>query len=224
MNVLQESAIRFGFETHTKITFGREPQCITMRRRAYLKTAATVSATTIPGLAGCTAPGDSGTGTDDGSSGQGTTTTATQSSTSMQSQSGQTIQMVTEGSDYYFDPIGLFVEPGTTVTWNNKSGSHSATAYKKGRGSASVTRIPDGAKSWNSDILSAQGATYDYTFETTGTYDYFCIPHKSLGMVGRIIVGDPGGSAEGSMPPDGKVPESKTIVDQTVVSYNEFTG
>jgi plastocyanin len=50
--------------------------------------------------------------------------------------------MVTKGSEYYFDPIGLFVESGQTVTFENNSGSHSATAYKKGNGQASVTRIP----------------------------------------------------------------------------------
>ena len=132
--------------------------------------------------------------------------------------------MVTEGSNYYFDPIGLFVESGETVTFEIQSGSHSATAYKEGESSASVTRIPDGAEAFNSETLSGQGTAYEHTFETTGTYDYFCIPHKSLGMVGRIVVGEPGGPAEGSMPPDGDVPESQTIVDQGSVSYSEFSG
>jgi plastocyanin len=132
--------------------------------------------------------------------------------------------MITEGSEYYFDPIGLFVESGDTVTFEIQSGSHSATAYKEGTSSASVTRIPDGAEAFNSEILSEQGATYEHTFETTGTYDYFCIPHKTLGMVGRIVVGEPGGPAEGSMPPDGEVPESQTIVDQGSVSYSAFSG
>lgn len=86
-----------------------------------------------------------------------------------------------------------------------------------------MTRIPNGAESWNSNILSKQGATFNYTFDKTGTYDYFCIPHKSLGMVARIVVGKPGGPAEGSMPPDGKLPKSQTIVDQGAVSYDEFS-
>ena len=132
--------------------------------------------------------------------------------------------MITEGSEYYFDPIGLFVESGDTATFEIQSGSHSATAYKEGNGPASVTRIPDGAEAFNSEILSEQGATYEHTFETTGTYDFFCIPHKTLGMVGRIVVGEPGGPAEGSMPPDGEVPESQTIVDQGSVSYSGFSG
>ena len=135
-----------------------------------------------------------------------------------------TVAMITDGNEYYFDPIGLFVEQETTVTWNNESGAHSSTAYQEGNGPAETTRIPDDAEAWDSGVLSEEGATFEHTFETTGTYDYFCIPHKTLGMVGRIVVGEPDGPAEGSMPPDGDVPESQTIVDQGTVSYEEFSG
>lgn len=160
-------------------------------------------------LAGCT--GDGG----DGGGGGQSSPPATESNT---------IQMVTEGGQYYFDPIGLAVEPGETVTWVIKNGSHSTTAYKEGNSLAKVTRIPEDAKAWNSGTLSEAGTTFKHTFETEGTYDYFCIPHKSLGMVGRIVVGAPGGPAEGSMPPDGPVPESSRITGEGAVSYSEFKG
>lgn len=39
-----------------------------------------------------------------------------------------TVGMYTEGGAYYFDPIGLHVEPGDTVEWVIKSGGHSATS------------------------------------------------------------------------------------------------
>ncbi|MDY6775742.1 MAG: plastocyanin/azurin family copper-binding protein [Halobacteria archaeon] len=135
-----------------------------------------------------------------------------------------TVGMFASGSTYFFDPIGLHVEKGTTVTFAIESGAHSSTAYKKGNGGAQETRIPEGAKAWDSGTISGQGSTFKHTFKTPGTYDYFCIPHKSLGMVGRIVVGEPGGPAEGSMPPDGDVPESQTIVDQGSVSYASFSG
>ncbi|WP_232686743.1 plastocyanin/azurin family copper-binding protein [Halobacterium zhouii] len=133
-----------------------------------------------------------------------------------------TVQMVTEGGNYYFNPIGLYVEPGETITWVIDSGSHSSTAYAKGTGGASVRRIPQDAEPWDSGILSEQGASFDHTFEVPGTYDYFCIPHKSLGMIGRLVVGEPGGPAEGTQPPDGQVPESQRIVEQGAISYSEF--
>lgn len=137
---------------------------------------------------------------------------------------GATVAMKTQDGSYFFDPIGLHVQPGDTVTFENVSGSHASTAYVAGTGGARVTRIPDGAAGWNSGILTAPGATFEHTFEVEGTYDYFCVPHKTLGMVGRIVVGEPDGPAEGSMPPDGDVPQSGTIVDAGSVSYDEFAS
>lgn len=187
-----------------------------MDRRQLLKTAGIVATGGIASLAGC---GGSGNGNGGGNQ------TPTKSDGSGGSEAGSnTVMMVTEESEYYFDPIGLFVDSGATVTFEIQSGSHSATAYQKGNEPASVTHIPDGATAFDSGTLSEQGATFEHTFETTGTYDYFCIPHKSLGMVGRIVVDEPSGPAEGSMPPDGDVPESQTIVDQGAVAYSDFTG
>ncbi|MFB6170386.1 MAG: plastocyanin/azurin family copper-binding protein [Haloarculaceae archaeon] len=179
-----------------------------MDRRRFLRTTGAIATGTVATLAGCSG-GDGGGG--------GETTTADPAKTN-------TIRMVSGSSDYYFDPVGLFVEAGETVTWTVDSGAHSSTAYEKGNGPASVTRIPDGAKAWDSGTLSETGATFEHTFDTEGTYDYFCVPHKSLGMVGRIVVGEPGGPAEGSMPPDGSVPESATIVEEEAVSHDEFSG
>ena len=183
-----------------------------MERRQILKAVGFTATAGLTSLAGCS-------GSNPGSSGGADPTTSSEAS----KQGPKTVQMASGGNGYYFDPIGLFVDVGETVTWEIQSGSHSATAYKKGNGLASVTRIPDGAKAWDSGVLSKQGATYDHTFDTPGTYDYFCTPHKSMGMVARIVVGEPGGPADGSMPPDGAVPESQTIVDQGAVSYSDFS-
>ncbi len=86
----------------------------------------------------------------------------------------------------YFDPIGLHVEPGTTVRFEIAAGAHSATAYEN--------RIPSAASGFDRGIISSGG--FEYTFEEPGTYDYYCILHKSVGMAGRIVVGSPGGPAE----------------------------
>lgn len=195
-----------------------------MDRRSYLRVVGTAVGGTAT-MAGCLgAPqGQEGTPTPE-SDGTPTTTPTPEETPGGGGSNATTVAMVTDGDQNYFDPIGLFVEQGTTVTWQIDSGAHSSTAYQEGNGPAQTTRIPEGAEAWNSDILSEQGATFEHTFETVGTYDYFCIPHKTLGMVGRVVVGEPGGPAEGSMPSDGDVPESQTIVDQGAVSYDEFTG
>lgn len=111
-----------------------------------------------------------------------------------------------------FDPIGLYVEPGTTVRFEIEEGSHSATAY--------ADRLPADAAPFDSGVLS-QGE-FEHTFEVPGTYDYYCIPHKSMGMVGRIVVGSPGGPAERNPIPDGAVPGSERIVQEGTVSAGDF--
>ncbi|WP_160135207.1 plastocyanin/azurin family copper-binding protein [Halococcus salsus] len=137
-----------------------------------------------------------------------------------------TVGMYTEGSDYYFDPVGLYVEPGDTVEWTIESGQHSTASYSQGNPQASNTLIPEGAKSWDSGVISS--GSFSYTFQTEGTYDYYCTPHKSLGMVARIVCGSPGGPAEGTEIPDevgsGIVPESDTIMEDKSLEYPYVPG
>jgi len=216
-----------------------------MKRRAYLATVGS-SVTALPvAVAGCggapgggaeeTEPEDGGTPTEaDGAMGEGDgETDGMDETTTTDSETGETgtvgggsgeLEMVTDGEKYYFDPIGLFVEPGTTVTWVNVEGAHSSVAYAESVDQADTTRIPEDAEPWSSDILSEADATFEHVLETPGTYDYFCGPHKSLGMIGRLVVGEPGGPAEAGQPPDGELPDSQTIVDQESVSYDEFSG
>lgn len=118
---------------------------------------------------------------------------------------------VVEMGNNYFDPVGLHVEAGTTVRFELAAGVHSATAYEE--------RIPADAVPFNSGVIS-EGA-FEHTFETPGTYDYYCIPHESVGMVGRIVVGDPGGPAEQTPIPYGSVPDSETIVQENAISDGE---
>lgn len=107
-----------------------------------------------------------------------------------------------------FDPVGLYVDPGTTVRFEIASGAHSATAYEQ--------RVPADADPFDSGVIADGG--FEYTFEEPGTYDYYCSPHKAGGMVGRVVVGSPGGPAEDTPIPDGEVPDSETIVEEGTVT------
>lgn len=75
-------------------------------------------------------------------------------------------------SDDYFEPGMVKVQPGTTVKWVNK-GQHTHTVTSK-------------EARWDSGDLPP-GAVYSVTFETPGTYSYYCRHHK--GMLGTIVVG-----------------------------------
>ncbi len=97
---------------------------------------------------------------------------------------------VVEMYDFYFDPPGLFLQPGDHVIWlmleDHLADGHSATAYHPQYDKE--LRIPEDAQPWNSELLHEIGESYELTFEAIGVHDYFCIPHEDSGMVGRIIV------------------------------------
>lgn len=97
--------------------------------------------------------------------------------------------------DLKFVPDTFEVAVGETVTWENVgSVEHSVTAYENdipkevtyfasgGFDSESAARdaYPDGS--------IAGEETYEYTFDTAGEYQYFCIPHEQAGMKGTITV------------------------------------
>lgn len=100
-----------------------------------------------------------------------------------------TVSMVTANDGSHFEPHVVWVEREGSVTWKLESGSHTTTAYAKK--TDKPQRIPDGANAWDSGTLSEQGKTFEHTFETEGIYDYFCIPHETIGMIGTVIVGNP---------------------------------
>ena len=77
--------------------------------------------------------------------------------------------------DNFFDPANITVEPGTTVTWvQSGNNPHTTTSY-------------DGL--WDSGMIEGgSGGTFSFTFEEPGTFDYFCIPHEELGMIGSVTV------------------------------------
>jgi len=116
-------------------------------------------------------------------------------------------------SENIFTPIGIHVEPGDTVRWVSTGGVHNAASYEG--------RIPEDAEPFDYETVG-EGGEIEHTFEVEGTYDYYCLPHRSLGMVGRVVCGEPGGPAEGSTPADGDVPGSDVVTREGVVTYEDF--
>lgn len=74
---------------------------------------------------------------------------------------------------FQFNPATTEVKVGDTVTWtNNDTAPHTATQKPSGSGFQSGTLQP--------------GDSYSFTFETAGTYDYYCEFHA--GMTGQVVV------------------------------------
>lgn len=89
-------------------------------------------------------------------------------------------------SSLRFQPASVEIEPGTTVRWIYQGGDpHTVTPDN-----------PDQEGVWESQEMNSVGQEFEHTFEVAGTFDYHCIPHQSVGMVGTIQVTE--GSSSGN--------------------------
>lgn len=167
-------------------------------RRRFVQLA---GATTLGALAGCSAQADSPTPEPSPTP----TAAATATPTPATADAAVEIAMITDNRGSYFQPKGLLVEPGTTLRFVNESGVHTATAYHPDNGDLPL-RIPAGAEPFDSGILTEPGATYEVTADVPGVCDFVCVPHESLGMVGRLVVGDVDEGGPGTTEPTGLPP------------------
>ena len=80
--------------------------------------------------------------------------------------------------DLVFSPSSVTIHPGDQVRWTWSSSGHSTTSGSPGQ--------PNGI--WDSGIHNA-GATFTRTFNSTGTFPYYCTPHGGCcAMVGTVTV------------------------------------
>ena len=71
------------------------------------------------------------------------------------------------------------IDPGDTVFWKATNPGHNVQFISK-RG------VPAGVEKFKSKV----GKDTEFTFTVPGIYAYWCVPHKTLGMIGFIIVGN----------------------------------
>ena len=88
----------------------------------------------------------------------------------------------------FFAPNLLNISTGTTVTWTNGD----LTSYKSFEVEQLHTVTSGSLESRNIGIafdsgFLAAGETFQHTFVSTGTFDYFCTIHPF--MTGKVIVG-----------------------------------
>jgi len=82
------------------------------------------------------------------------------------------------GGEYVYDPAAVVVSPGTTVTFEWASPTHNVL----------VESMPDGADWSGHGSIENGGFSFQHTFESEGTYKYYCEPHLALGMKGVVEV------------------------------------
>ena len=69
------------------------------------------------------------------------------------------------------------IDVGDTITWVPTSKGHNVEFIAG----------PDG---WDAPKKSKLSKEYTYTFDTPGVYLYQCSPHKTMGMIAIVVVGE----------------------------------
>ncbi|WP_435195479.1 plastocyanin/azurin family copper-binding protein [Natronomonas sp. EA1] len=116
-----------------------------------------------------------------------------------------TVEAVATDSGFAFEPSVVHVKPGATVTWEMVDSVHTVTAYHADNGKPN--RMPPTATPFDSGMLS-EGDTFEHTFDSEGVYDYYCLPHEGMGMVGSVVVGMPSPDTQpGLAPPQESLPQ-----------------
>ena len=71
------------------------------------------------------------------------------------------------------------INSGDTVFWKSTDKGHNVEFISK-------NGVPEGVEKFKSKI----GKDTEYTFTIPGIYAYWCVPHKTMGMIGFVIVGE----------------------------------
>ena len=92
-----------------------------------------------------------------------------------------TIEMLNKLDDrnMVFSSEIVKVDVGDTVSWVSTDKGHNVEFIKK-------NGVPEGVDKFKSKVSKDA----EYTFTIPGIYAYWCTPHKSMGMIGFVIVGD----------------------------------
>ena len=70
------------------------------------------------------------------------------------------------------------IDVGDTILWKASSKGHNVEFIKGG--------VPEGVEKFK----TTYSKDTKYTFKIPGIYAYWCTPHKSMGMIGFVIVGN----------------------------------
>ena len=101
-------------------------------------------------------------------------------STSVAYSATETIEMLNKlgkESMVYSKKI-INIDVGDTILWKAANKGHNVEFIKNG--------TPEGVEKFKSKM----NKDAEYTFQIPGIYAYWCTPHKSMGMIGFVVVGN----------------------------------
>jgi len=94
------------------------------------------------------------------------------------------VKLGSDSGSLVFVPDSLTIKAGESVNFVNNVGFPHNVVFDE-------DEVPDGVNSEaisREDYLNAPAETYSVKFEKAGTYGYYCEPHRSAGMKGKIVV------------------------------------
>lgn len=123
----------------------------------------------------------------------------------------------TYDDELFFNPVGILIEPGSKLVFQVMHPGNSVTAHED--------RIPTDADPWDTGMVEEEGQKFSKTFDVEGTYDFYSKGNKK-DMIGRIVVGEPGGPAEDAPLDEGKYPypSSELIMEKGWIGTVEYRG
>ncbi|WP_320676528.1 plastocyanin [Prochlorococcus sp. MIT 1300] len=86
------------------------------------------------------------------------------------------VKLGTDAGMLAFEPSSVTISAGDSVKFvNNKLAPHNA--------------VFDGHEELSHpDLAFAPGESWEKTFASAGTYEFYCEPHRGAGMVGTVVV------------------------------------
>ena len=92
----------------------------------------------------------------------------------------QTVEMLNrlDKESMVFEPKIVRVNVGQTVLWKATDKGHNVEFIKNG--------VPEGVDKFKSKY----NKDTEYKFTIPGIYAYWCTPHKNMGMIGFVVVGE----------------------------------
>jgi len=91
-----------------------------------------------------------------------------------------TIEMLNKLDKEYmvFSEKVIYIDSGDTVFWKATDKGHNVEFVKEA--------VPTGVEAFKSKL----NVDTEYKFSIPGIYAYWCTPHKTMGMIGFVVVGN----------------------------------
>ena len=83
-----------------------------------------------------------------------------------------------DGQKMVFSEDVVKIDAGDTIKWVASDKGHNVEFIKGG--------VPEGVEKFKSKF----NKDAEYKFSIPGIYAYWCTPHKNMGMIGFVVVGD----------------------------------